>query len=103
MSFTRNKSIIIGVPLERTNMIRDLAVVLDSKLLFDEHINGVVRSSNRMLGYIMGQFRLFSDKHAIFALYYASIYIADSTLPLLYGILTVPPIFSEWRKFKRNV
>ena len=39
-----------NVTLDRVSVMRDLGVLLDSKLTFGPHVDGVVRSANRALG-----------------------------------------------------
>ena len=41
-----------GVDLEKTSEERDLGVLVDDRLEFDNHIMGVVNRVNRMLGMI---------------------------------------------------
>ena len=42
--------VIHGTALERVSMIRDLGVLMDSKLTFGPHVDSVVRCANRALG-----------------------------------------------------
>ena len=42
--------VVHGVTLERVSVMRDLGVLLDSKLTFGPHVDGVVRCANRALG-----------------------------------------------------
>lgn len=42
--------VIHGVTLERVSVIRDLGVLMDSKLTFGPHVDSVVRCANRALG-----------------------------------------------------
>ena len=42
--------VVHGVTLERVTVMRDLGVLLDSKLTFGPHVDGVVRCANRALG-----------------------------------------------------
>ena len=39
-----------GITLDRVSVMRDLGVLMDSKLTFGPHVDGVVRSANRALG-----------------------------------------------------
>jgi len=77
MRFTRNKSIvdfnysIDGVDLVRVESIRDLGVVLDNKLSFDEHIEHIVAKSNKMLGFIMRTCKFFTNSRCITSLYFS--------------------------------
>lgn len=41
-----------GITLQRINSIRDLGVLFDSKLSFEKHIDNIVLSSCKMLGFI---------------------------------------------------
>ncbi|KAL0881825.1 hypothetical protein ABMA27_001603 [Loxostege sticticalis] len=63
-SFTRKPTKLIfnytllNLPLTRVDKIKDLGVIFDSKLLFDEHINNIVKKASRALGFV---FRMSSE------------------------------------------
>lgn len=77
ITFTRNINqtkflyTINDVPLCRVTVIRDLGVIFDSKLLFDEHIDSIINSSSKMLGYIIRQCKYFSQNKSILSVYNA--------------------------------
>ena len=59
MTFTRQKSIVNSIyslnqlTLGKVNSIRDLGIIQDSKLLFDQHIDGIVGKASRALGFVI--------------------------------------------------
>ena len=73
--------VIGGEMLERVNVMRDLGVLLDSKLTFGDHVEHTVRKANRALGLLIRTFatgkrgRPFNGtKHrAILSTYYANV------------------------------
>lgn len=48
------------VIIKQDDAVKDLGVILDAKLSFDVHINGVIESSNKMLGATLRHWKLFS-------------------------------------------
>lgn len=58
-SFTRKPNPInfnytlLGTPVNRVNVIRDLGVTFDSKLIFGVHIDNVVKKASKALGFIL--------------------------------------------------
>lgn len=80
IQFTRNKNKfnfkynINGSELEQVDSIRDLGVVLDGKLAFDEHVEYVVNKANKMLGFIIRSTKLFANIDCIKSLYYSYVY-----------------------------
>lgn len=55
--------------LSRKNSIRDLGVIFDSRMSFAEHINTVVNSSFRMLGFLKRTCRFFRNSKTLMQLY----------------------------------
>jgi hypothetical protein len=55
--------------LERVSVIRDLGVLMDSKLTFSEHVDMTVSKARQMLGFIMRVCRDFRDPYAPKSLY----------------------------------
>lgn len=59
VTFTRNinkinfKYHLQGVVLQRENVVRDLGVIHDSKLIFDVHINNIVNRAYKSLGFVI--------------------------------------------------
>lgn len=47
-SYTMNNQLI-----SKLNSIRDLGVIIDSKLLFDQHVNSIVKKASKTLGFIL--------------------------------------------------
>lgn len=75
MYFSRRQSCIefgysIGSePLERVESIRDLGVILDSKLRFNEHVNATTAKAFAALGFVRRNASCFKDIYALKALY----------------------------------
>lgn len=75
MTFTRKKSIvvfdynIIGQVLKKVDEVKDLEIVLDSKLCFDKHINFIFRKCNKLLGFISRACSRFKSKKSYIFLY----------------------------------
>lgn len=55
--------------LHRTNSVKDLGVIFDSKLSFDEHILNLRKSASKTLGFVIRQSREFSNVEVIVTLY----------------------------------
>lgn len=76
MSFTRNRNIIDypyklnDCKLSSKTVAKDLGIFLDSKLLFDQHINYIVGKAMKTLGFIIRHSKKFSNAHAIKTLYF---------------------------------
>lgn len=76
MSFTRKMKPlkfnynIYSLPLIETKQVRDLGILLDSKLTFTDHIDNVVSKAFRNLGFILRVSRPFTDIHCLKVLYY---------------------------------
>jgi hypothetical protein len=58
-----------GQNFERVSVIRDLGVLMDSKLKFSEHVDVTVSKARQMLGFIMRDDRDFWDPYALQSLY----------------------------------
>lgn len=77
ITFTRNRNIINFFysidqnQLQQVSSIRDLGVTLDSKLNFIEHIENIISSSNRMLGFVLRHGRSFRRNRSVLTLYHA--------------------------------
>lgn len=75
ITFTRRQSYLsydyaIGTNIiERVNSIRDLGVIIDSKLKFTEHIGSVSAKGFAVLGFIRRNSRAFRDVYTLKALY----------------------------------
>ncbi|KAL0870278.1 hypothetical protein ABMA27_005303 [Loxostege sticticalis] len=54
-----------GVELQEVTEIRDLGVIIDSKLKFTSHIDNVIKKSSQMLGFVMRNLRPFSSSTII--------------------------------------
>ena len=69
---------ISNIPLQRVGEVRDLGVILDSKLTFSAHINNVVLKANRALGLLIRSFktslpRQKLNQKALLTAYYANV------------------------------
>lgn len=75
ISFNRKSTPIIfdyninGTSLERVSVVKDLGVILDSSLTFNEHTSSVIDKANRQLGFITKISREFTDPYCLKALY----------------------------------
>jgi len=58
-----------GFALERVNSIRDLGVIVDSKLTFNNHIDEVVKASLKSLGFVIRSTGEFTDLGTLITLY----------------------------------
>lgn len=56
-------------PLDRVNSIKDLGLILDGKLRFNEHISMTIAKANSMLGFLRRNTAQFDDVHAMKSLY----------------------------------
>ena len=52
-----------GHELERCASVRDLGIILDTKLTFADHVDAIVSKSNRMLGLLMRSMQLSVSSH----------------------------------------
>lgn len=75
ISFARKHSLITyaysidGIPLKRESTIKDLGVLLDSKLSFKEHLGYITSKASKCLGFIFRSAKLFVDIHCMKTLY----------------------------------
>ena len=60
-----------GIQLARPNVMRDLGVIYDPKLSFKYHIDSIVSSAFKSLGFILRNGRLFNDVDTLKLLYTA--------------------------------
>ena len=79
-SFTRRTSNfkffpynINGHELERKESMRDLGVIYDSKLTFNEHVDHVCGKARRMMGFVMRSGKFFKDPFTFTTLYNARV------------------------------
>ena len=56
-------------PLERVSCIRDLGIMMDSKLKFREHVNIIINKANKQLGFVMRNSKNFQSKETLRILY----------------------------------
>lgn len=77
MSFTRKNEPILhhyslgSSVLERVDVFRDLGVYFDSNLSFSFHVQQIVKSAHKMLGFIIRNSNEFRGLNALRSLYYA--------------------------------
>ena len=77
ISFTRGKEcinfdyVLCGALLNRVESIRDLGVTFHYSLSFNLHIDNILNTANRLLGFIKRQCRDFTNVTAIIHLYYS--------------------------------
>lgn len=77
MTFSRSRTplyfdySLAGTLLDRVNQIRDLGLILDSRLNFRDHIIAACESANRMLGFVMRVSYAFKGIRAALTLYKA--------------------------------
>lgn len=64
-----SKYLLKGQTLVKSNKIRDLGVVYDSKLLFDEHIDSIVKKASQALGFVMRISSSFKEAKTLKILY----------------------------------
>lgn len=75
ITFTRKKNVTLydysidGENLKRVSEIKDLGIILDSKLTFDNHVNYVFRRCNKLLGFVFRVCRRFRTQKSIMFLY----------------------------------
>src|SRR3989442_14444659 len=65
------------VPLEHEIMIKDLGVLVDSDLSYDDHVQGKINVANKMLGIIRRNF-VDLDKNSFLLLYKSLVRINQS-------------------------
>lgn len=77
MTFTRNKKLlqysykIGGVILKRVEVVRDLGVILDPKLIFDKHIENITNNAFKNLGFVIRVCKHFTEISCIKLVYFA--------------------------------
>ena len=54
-----------GHQLERCVRVRDLGVILDTKLTFADHVDAIVSKANRMLGLLMRSMQVCTSAHKV--------------------------------------
>ena len=75
ISFTRNRNRrehvykLDNVPLKEVTSIRDLGITLDSKLIFDVHINNMKSKSLKMLGFVYRMSKPFKNPQSSITIY----------------------------------
>ena len=74
----RIKYFICNTELEHVSEIRDLGVIIDTKLTFAAHVNSTVRKGNRALGLLIRSFQTAGSRtrlkqSAVMAAYYANV------------------------------
>jgi len=80
ITFTRNVNVvkfeynINKNKLKSVNTIKDLGVILDSKFVFDAHIDCICRRARKMLGFLMRSSSCFQTKQTFFSLYFGYVY-----------------------------
>ena len=79
ISFTRNRAlidydyVINNIKLERVHSIKDLGVIIDTKLNFDIHISTMVKKAYSMLGFILRCTKEFKNVDALKSLYFTQV------------------------------
>lgn len=77
ITYTKNKNPVffqysIGdIPLSRTKQVKDLGVMFCCDLSFSRHVDDMVRSAYKMLGFVIRNSRSFSNIETVKTLYYA--------------------------------
>lgn len=75
ITFTRKRQPIIfdycllGTTIDRVNQVKDLGVILDSKLTFKPHVSYIVDKASRTLGFIFRIAKNFTDVYCLKSLY----------------------------------
>lgn len=75
VSFTRSKSpvlfdyLISGVTLPRLNSVRDLGVVFDAGLTFNEHLTSIVSTAMNCMGFIIRNTKEFTSPESLLSLF----------------------------------
>lgn len=63
--------VVSGISLERVNFKKDLGVIFDEKLRFNEHIDKITRKAFQMLGFIFRSCKRFRNPESLITLYKA--------------------------------
>lgn len=80
ISFTRNLDplrhtyTLQGLPLNNVTEVKDLGVIVDCKLSFIPHIEKLINSCNRLLGFVKRNTTNFKNPNSIISVYYAFIH-----------------------------
>lgn len=77
ISFTRKTNPVIypynfnGTEIERVNVVKDLGIYFDSKMLLSHHVDTIALRAYRSLGFVMRVCKAFRSAHSIKIVYYA--------------------------------
>ena len=77
ITFTRNRQTFVynyalnAKTLKKVSEVKDLGVIFDEKLIFDKHIEKMVSSCFKMLGFINRQSKIFKRAKSYLSLYYS--------------------------------
>lgn len=97
ITYTRNKSFVChsylvnNTQLKTVSEIKDLGVIMDSKLLFKFHIEKIINESNKMLGFIKRNTKYFRN----FLIFSSHTFPVNSPLLLLFGTHNITYISIE--------
>ena len=92
---------LLGSVLERKFVIKDLGIMLDVKLNFNEHIDHMIKKANKAWGLVRRYCSDFTDPYVTKTLYVAYVRsILDTAL--LFGLLFIPSTSIVLRPFKRS-
>ena len=97
ISFTKKKSPlhycykINGQPIQRETVVKDLGVLLDTGLTFQNHYSHIIRKANKHLGFIMRASKEFCDPYCLRALYYSLVRSILETAAIVWS-----PYFDIW-------
>lgn len=75
ITITKNKNIIKqqyflnGTQLNRVNHVRDLGIIIDSRLHLDQHVNNIVNNAFKMYGFVMRSTKDFKKPSTLIYLY----------------------------------
>lgn len=75
ISFTRNANVfkydytVDNQKLKRVNEVKDLGIIIDSKLTFNQHVNYIFRRCNKLLGFIFRACKRFKSRKSVMFLY----------------------------------
>lgn len=104
MSFTRKVKplhfnyMIENSQLKRSESVKDLGVVFDSRMTFTSHIEGTIASTSRMLGFVLRSCKHFSRSSTMMRLYFAFI-----RSKLEYAGLIWSPIYQNHKNSLENI
>lgn len=84
--------------LSRVDSVRDLGVLLDSKLSFSNHIEKMVSEATRMLGFILRNCKSFNNIDALKTLYFSLV-----RSKLEYGSLIWSPVYAKYNLMVEQV